>query len=358
MDDSEILKYYAEYDFPSSSKLYYILKKKNLNIKLSDIERAIRQQPTYQLHKKQKGKVSSHMVAFYPNQIWMIDLLDMSKYFKQNKGFRWILLNIDIFTRQAYAVAMKNKDKNTVLDSFKKITNGNNFPDKLISDNGSEFTNKEFQNYLKENKIFHETNEVGYHNALGVIDRLSRTIKEKIFKNFTYNNNINWIDILKKVIDSYNNIPTNSLNGFSPNEAIDHFMEILEINIAKTKINDFNYKVGQLVRKKLKKPTFTKGYKQQWSNDIYEIKQISGVNAELDNGEIIKLNNLQIISKPTENSKANIDEKNAEQSAKFTRDQRKSNLDVDQEGEIKIPKRYNPESQKRIRKPNVRLKDL
>jgi len=58
---------------------------------------------------------------------------------------------------------------------------------------------------------------------------------------------------------------------------------------------------GQIVRKKLAKPTFAKGYKQIWSDGVHELKEVKGVNGVLDDGQIVKLNDLQVIPKPMEN---------------------------------------------------------
>jgi hypothetical protein len=52
------------------------------------------------------------------------------------------------------------------------------------------------------------------------------------------------------------------------------------------------------VRKKLVKPTFAKGYKQIWSAGVHELKEVKGVNGVLDDGQIVKLNDLHVIPKP------------------------------------------------------------
>jgi len=57
------------------------------------------------------------------------------------------------------------------LSAFKKITEKHGTPFVLISDNGSEFINRQFQQYLKDNNIMHQTSEPQYHKTLGLIDR-------------------------------------------------------------------------------------------------------------------------------------------------------------------------------------------
>jgi len=113
------------------------------------------------------------------------------------------LVVIDVFTRKAYAQAMTSKEGTSALHAFSAIANEHeNGPEKLITDNGSEFTNKKFQDFLTVNNILHETNEPQYHSTLGLIDRLCRTIKEKIFKYFTDKNETNWVDHLQNIISA------------------------------------------------------------------------------------------------------------------------------------------------------------
>ena len=56
------------------------------------------------------------------------------------------------------------------------------------------------------------------------------------------------------------------------------------------------FKVGDTVRKRLKKPSFTKGYKQIWSSRVYLIESIDGVRATLTNADVIKLKEFQKVS--------------------------------------------------------------
>jgi len=301
MDDL-IKQKYQEFGYPSAYKLFKIMKKENPEIKLNKIIEVIENEKPYQLHKKTKTKVTAHMVAFRENQIWLADLLDMSNYSRDNQGFKWILLVIDVFTRQGFAQPMKSKESANVLSAFKKIVEENGKPEKLITDNGSEFTNREFQKYLSDSNVFHETNDPQYHPTLGLIDRLCRTIKEKIFKYFTDKNETNWVDHLQNIINAYNMSPHEALEDLTPQEASEEKYRtfIQDLNKEKNVISNHYFKEGQIVRKKLAKPTFTKGYKQIWGSNVHELKEVQGVNGVLDDGQVVKLNDLQVIPKPKE----------------------------------------------------------
>ena len=78
----------------------------------------------------------------------------------------------------------------------------------IITDSGKKFLNRDVQDLFKQLKIRHATVEVGDHNALGVIDRFSRTLKEQIFKDFTENNNVIWHNKLLDYMHAYKQFPT------------------------------------------------------------------------------------------------------------------------------------------------------
>ena len=127
---------------------------------------------------------------------------------------------IDVFTRRGYAQSLKSKSKSSVRDGFDTIFQELNIPVRLIiTDSGKEFLNRDVQDLFKQLKIRHATVEVGDHNALGIIEMFSGTIKEHIFKDFTENNNVIWHDNLPDYMHAYNNSPHKGILNLSPEEA-------------------------------------------------------------------------------------------------------------------------------------------
>lgn len=346
---TNILKYYNEYGYPSASVLYRIMKLAGEDVSLKEVKNVIDEQLATQLHKKERNKISSHMVAYFENEKWLMDLLDMQNFYKSNGGNRYILIVCDVFTRKGYAIALKNKNADTVLDAFKQIIKNAGQPLKIISDNGSEFLNKYMNKYLNSLSIFHETNDVGYHKALGIIDAFSRTLKNKIYKGFTNNNNSEWVNELPRLVKAYNNSPHRSLLGLSPNEVNMNSGLINEVNVIKNqeaRSRSIKFKVGQLVRRKLAKPVFTKGYKQIWSSTTYTIKAIEGVNAILDNDQVVKLNDLQIISKVPASAEEFKDEvKKVERERRIDRNIAKEGIERSEQSLRRSARQRKPEAQ-------------
>jgi len=302
-----ILDHYKQFNYISASKLYKIIKPNHPEITLKKITDVIKDQPQYQLHKKQKDKVAGHIYSLFLNDVWNADLLDMSNYSHANHNYKWILLVVDIFSRKAYTVGLKTKTQESILEGFKTITNGKVYPKILITDSEPGFSSKLLSDWYSEHGIKHDTVEVGYHPALGVIDRLSRTLKEAIHKNMSEENDTIWYDRLSKITEAYNNTPHTALKiqnkVLTPNEVPQNEAAVLKLNLDKKGDSDSSgtslYKEGDTVLKKLKKTIFNKGYKQTFGVTKYKIKSIKGVNAILEDGSTVKLNDLQVV-KPDE----------------------------------------------------------
>jgi transposase InsO family protein len=311
MQGSELEELYQSYNFPSAGKLFIIAKKEGLNVKLKDVEEFVKSKFVNQVHSQQKHTSKGHIVAFYPNESWQADLLDFSKYDKENKGFNWLLIAVDVFTRKAHAIALKTKSNKDIIKGFETLFK-NGKPFILTTDNGKEFIGKETAEFLKENDIFHNTNNVGDHNALGIIDAFSRTVKNMIGKLFTHNNNVVWVNSYKGIIETYNNMPHSSLLNISPDEAQEKILALSVVNEKKAGANkEDKLKVGDTVRMKENKKAFQKGYLPTYSKKTYKIVEINGLTATLDNDKEVKTYLLLEVPETSERIDENEDEKHA-----------------------------------------------
>ena len=93
----------------------------------------------------------------YIDEIWSIDLADFSDYkTSNNKGYRYIFVIFDNFSKYLWAIPLKNKYSQTITNEFSNIiTKSKRKPLKLESDRGTEFYNSIFQNFLRLKNIHH-----------------------------------------------------------------------------------------------------------------------------------------------------------------------------------------------------------
>ena len=140
--------------YAGEQALYQLAKKSSKKVKLDDVRNWLRKQQTYTLHRQIRRKFLRRktVVAGIDYQ-WQADLADMSKMSKVNDKYRYLLCFIDVFSKFAWVVPIKNKTGKTLVDAFKSVLKSGRSRKSLQTDKGTEFKNKDFQNFLKSKKI-------------------------------------------------------------------------------------------------------------------------------------------------------------------------------------------------------------
>ena len=94
------------------------------------------------------------MYSTFKDNIWDADLADMQLLSKFNKQFRFLLCVIDIFSKYAWVVSLKDKKDVRIVNAFQSISKkSNRKPNKIWVDKGSEFYSKSFKKWLEDNNI-------------------------------------------------------------------------------------------------------------------------------------------------------------------------------------------------------------
>ena len=272
-------EFYENLNFFGRDKLFNILRNKYGDGSPSRRQVAdfLKNQEVNQLYAPSKGTAKTFKSSMTtPNKILAMDLVNMEKF--QVRGYKYLFNAIDMSTRFNYSVALKNKTDAEVLNGFKKIYNVAK-PKAIRSDNGSEFINKKFTDYLEKNGIKQILAEAGKPQSNGLIEHANATIKELIQKSLEINPKFDWIKNLDKLIENINN-SNHRITGFTPNEIQTAFKNddnvILdsardkELKIKKGNISKEVYEKGDLVR--LHQPSDKT--RQVWSNEIYEIERV------------------------------------------------------------------------------------
>ena len=94
------------------------------------------------------------VISYGVDEIWAADLVEMQKYSKWNKGFKYLLMVIDVFSKYGWIIPLKDKKTESVSLAFDHIfKKSKRKPEKLWTDKGSEFISKHFKDFLKKNNI-------------------------------------------------------------------------------------------------------------------------------------------------------------------------------------------------------------
>ena len=240
-----------------------------------------------ELHKPIKKKFKKRKVYVKEaNSIWAADLVDMTAFSKYNKGYKYILMVIDIFSKYGWAFPLKTKKGDEVAKTFSKLWQNEVPPKRLWVDKGSEFFNKAMKlvNKKKNIKMYTTENE----EKSSVVERWNRTIKRIMYKYFTANNTNVYIDKLQDIVDKYNHTYHHSIKctPASARESSNHQHVYHALNgnederyIAKVKaLENAKFKVGDRVRIVRKKKTFEKGFTPNWSEEIFTIDKVKDTN--------------------------------------------------------------------------------
>ena len=187
------------------------------------------------------------MYYSFKDNIWDADLADMQSISKFNKGFRFLLCVIDIFSKYTWIVHLEDKKGETVVNVFQSILvnsielhstelNSNRKSNKIWVDKGSGFYNTSFEKWLQNKDI----EMYSAHNE-------GKT-KNKIYKYMTSISKNVYIDGIDHILNEYN-------------KTYHRTSKMTSINIDK-EVNDKNtkFKVGDHVRISKYKNIFAKGY--------------------------------------------------------------------------------------------------
>ena len=211
------------------------------------------------------------------NEIFSADLADMSKI--PDNGYHYIFCIIDNFSKYGYLFPLKNKTGKEIITCLKEIFKERKCL-KLWTDHGSEFMNKEVQSFLKSENVEWYTTES--EKKASIAERFIKTIKLKIWKNFTINDNEKWVEYLPEIMKNYNNEGHASLKFLTPNEASNKRLEGIIKHIyylkwikKKEKIKKPRFNIGDRVRIYAFRNTFHKSYFANFSKEIFIIKNIN-----------------------------------------------------------------------------------
>ena len=208
------------------------------------------------------------------DDIWCSDLVDMQKLSKWNKGYKYLLMVLDLFSKYGWIVPLKTKTGLEVSKAFESIFKKGK-PKKLWVDKGKEYYNKNMLDLLAKNNI--EIYSTENEEKSSVCERWNRTIKEKMYKRFTMQNNTVYIEILPKILSSYNNSKNRSI-GMTPNQARkpqNYGKVYFNLYGDLTESQKPTFKIGDTVRiSKYKRKTFDKGYTPNWTEEVFVISEI------------------------------------------------------------------------------------
>ena len=203
------------------------------------------------IKKFEKRKVYSQ----FKDNIWGVDLADMQSLSRKNKGIKYLLCAIDLFSKYVFVIPLKDKKGISIVNAFDKIIKqSNRKPNKIWVDQGGEFCNNVFKKWLSDNDIIMYST---YNEGKSIVaERFIRTLKNKLYKHMTATGKNVYYDVLDNIVNEYNNTKHNTIK-MKPKDAGNNNKRVYidEHNEKRSR-----FKVGDRVRISKFKNIFAKEY--------------------------------------------------------------------------------------------------
>lgn len=237
----------------------------------------IKKEVVDELHKPARKNFKRRRVIIKGlHDLFQADLVEMIPYSKNNKGYRYILVVINAFSKFVWAYPVKRKTGKAVADVMNKVLSSLKIPPKnLQTDMGKEFYNREFQTLMKKFNINHYSSYSNLKSS--IVERCNRTLKNMMWKQFSFQGTYKWLDLLPKIVKQYNS-KKHSTTGFKPEDVnTKNARKILNSAYSHTKTVDpkkQKFSIGDRVRISKYRAAFAKGYTPSWSNEIFTVQKV------------------------------------------------------------------------------------
>lgn len=240
----------------------------------------MKQQVVNEIHRNaRKNFIRRTVILKGLDDLWQADLIDLISLKTYNKGFKFILVVIDCFSKFVWVVPLKTKSKIEVLQAFQSIfKKSDRRPINLQTDMGTEFYNNDFKKLMNTYQINHySTYSV---KKASIVERVIRTLKTQLFKSFSLKGSYKWVgDQLEKVVYCYNDTkhrvtqekPAN-VKKYNENKVLNN---INKYHDKSNCIHKPRFDIGDYVRISKYKGCFQKGYTPNWSTEIFIIRKVN-----------------------------------------------------------------------------------
>ena len=249
---------------------------KATRLQTNQVKQWLANQDTYTLHKPIRHQFPRRRVIVGGiDHQWQADLVDVSRLAKHNRDHKFLLTCIDVFSKYAWVVPLKNKTGDTLVRAFGSVLKTGRKPQRLQTDKGTEFMNRKFQSFLKQQNIgfFTTHNE---ETKASIVERFNRTLKTKMWRYFTRHNTHSYMPIIKDLVHAYNRSYHRSIKRAPISVTLenqeDTWMSLYAHDPDQIKAPKF--KVGDRVRISHTRKAFKKGYMANWSEELFTVHRV------------------------------------------------------------------------------------
>jgi hypothetical protein len=241
-----------------------------------DVKSWVQNQDAYSLLRPLKRKFRrNRIIPAGRDDLWDMDLADVSNIAKYNNGIKFWLIVIDVFSRYLWLKPLTDKSHISVVNALNEILSEGRVPKKIRSDKGKEFLNRWANKFFRDKGIYHFTTQ--NETKANYAERVIRTMKNLVYRYIMHKQNYKYVDVLQSLVNNYNQRPHTSLLQNSPASIKDDnptLWKKMYIDTAENqKFQPFKLKIGDYVRLSYLKHPFSRDYQEKWTEEVFVIRE-------------------------------------------------------------------------------------
>jgi hypothetical protein len=280
-------------------KLYRAVRKEGrFVLGKNKIRKWLLQQEDYAVHREERTKIKRRrVVAPFVDYQWDVDTAHMDYYQKDNDGYGYFLLAVDIMSKYVWTVALKTRTGKEMVNAFRQVFEKGRKPTRIRSDKGTEYVNRDVKRYLKKEGVinFVTQNIVKASYA----ERAIKTIKSRLVHYMTNKQSHRWIEVLNKITESYNKTYHRTImrtpTSVKPKDSVELWKlqyydkpkgqkypsskqsstksKFRNTSTYKNRGTRYKFKVGDLVRVSYLRRAFQREYDERWSRELFVVNE-------------------------------------------------------------------------------------
>uniref|UniRef100_A0A914I583 Integrase catalytic domain-containing protein n=1 Tax=Globodera rostochiensis TaxID=31243 RepID=A0A914I583_GLORO len=271
------------YNDPSSSAafagvnaLWKEARKKIKDLRRKDVQNYLEGHRTYTLMRPRRVRFprAKTVAAGFMTDV-QVDLADFQTLARHNRGHRYLLVAIDVLSKRLFVRPLRNKRAEEMLEAFKRLIEQMPMaPHRIFSDKGTEFKNRLLKEYFEEQEI--EKHEPVHSSVkASIAERAIRNVKQRLYRYFAQKENLNWVDVVQKIVDGINRAPSR-VHGMRPIDInFQNAQQVWKRMYGKQVGNKRQrFRKDEFVRMTREKGQFEKGYLPNYGDEILEVDEV------------------------------------------------------------------------------------
>lgn len=215
------------------------------------------------------------VIAPYIDYQWDIDTAFFIDYTKENDGYGYFILAIDIMSRYIWTKAVKTPSGSETVKALKAFFKSDRKPDYLRSDQGTEFDNRLVNSFYKKHKITHFVTQNTEIKA-SYSERGIQSLKKRLSQYMKYKQTHRWIDQLENVTSAYNNSYHRSIKQTPASVKKTDEIRLWKMLYPHSKLlphsERFKFNVKDVVRLSKIRRVFDRFYNEHWTSELFFVK--------------------------------------------------------------------------------------